>query len=172
MTTGIPIHIGDSRDDQKVLLIASGFKPTGFTAMDGRFEVIRQPKGVYGPAVTWTIWDYNWADKISIYAVDTLKDAKASLRFLAERRLHDEMDLEMKCEAGWHCGAYPDGSERWFSPEECRAAGWKMGPDEDGSIYWLMPNGSHANLDSYPDTPTQEESPDHLARKAKLGGQQ
>jgi len=128
MSIGLPIHIGDSRDDQKALLIASGFKPTGFTAMDGRFEVIRQPKGVYGTKVTWTIWDYNWADEVSIYASDTLKAAKASLQFLAERRLHDEMDTEMKCQAGWHCAGYLDGSDRWFSPEECRAAGWKMSP--------------------------------------------
>lgn len=84
------IYSAHSREDQRALLIAQGWKPTGITAMDGRFEIVRQPKGAWGAKVTWGVWDYSYASMGS-GANATLKRAKVNLQIWAEMVVAHEL---------------------------------------------------------------------------------
>ncbi len=116
--------VGTVREQQAKLLEA-GYKPTGFTAMDGRFEVIRQPAGAYGSKVTWNVWDYGadgCGDWVQIYGIKTLQQAKARLAEYAERRLKGEVTEEVHYANHDHYAAWLDTAGVWYTPAECKAA--------------------------------------------------
>jgi hypothetical protein len=134
--------------------IRCGYELTGFTAIDGRFEVIRQPKGVYGARVTWGVWDHHddtlegnvWVPtRLGGTPWETMKSAKAGLQSRAEDVTRGEISVQTKEAWHHHFAAWPDTAERWYSPEHCRKAGWKLTNTQfDGTWLkvWTMPNES------------------------------
>jgi hypothetical protein len=137
------IKANQTHDREK--LIAKGYKPTGITAMDGRFEITRQPKGVYGATVTWNIWDYAAGDFTSIYAARTLRSAKNSLDADSKMQVSLEVECDVRNAQGDHWATFPDGTGSWISGSQCREAGWKR-----LSGKWYLPNGKEASCMDYP----------------------
>jgi len=145
--------------EQKEKFLAAGCKPTGFTAMDGRFEVIRLPAGVHGCKVTWNVWDYNpareWGDWVQIYGIDTLKRANERLVDYAARTLKGEISRQVHYANNDHFASWPDTVGKWYTAAECKAASWKLKTfhdEDDGVPYkmWVMPDGKIATLSNHP----------------------
>lgn len=89
-----------------------GYKFTGKFDSLGRFEIVRQPKGVYGAAPTWMIWDHRSKGKASD-AYFTLKSVKEDLEKHANSVIASEVEYEFRRSQGQELKSYPDGSSFW-----------------------------------------------------------
>lgn len=87
-----------TREQQRAKLLEEGYKLTGITDFDGRFEIVREPITADTPTVRrWVIWDYQQNEHLWFYELVRTNSKKAMLAQFAERT-HEKVEAELKHE--------------------------------------------------------------------------
>jgi hypothetical protein len=90
-----------------------GYKFTGHFDSLGRFEIVRQPEGVYGAKATWQVWDHTWKDIQNGTPWETLKSAKLGIEAHANDVIQRETEYDARTQDGDELESYPDRSSFW-----------------------------------------------------------
>lgn len=90
-----------------------GYKFTGIKDSLGRFEVVRQPKGVYGAQHTWSIWDNRSQSLMGGRPFFTRKQSVVGMEEFSNRVIQRETEYDFRISQGQELTSYPDGSSFW-----------------------------------------------------------
>ena len=90
-----------------------GYRLTGIRDSLRRFEIMRQPEGVYGAKATWTLWDHRYKDRVGGTPWVTRKAAAKGLEEFTNKVIQRQTEYEFRINQGQTLTNYPDGSTFW-----------------------------------------------------------